>query len=212
MSRSARALAPPNPDHDWSTFPTEITTSRPLFRAHGVEFGPWFFASGPGRFDLSDPVGTFYAADDLEVAVRERLGPTWSASPAIPRAMAEEFQVTELSLTGGLRLADIDDRAAARFGMTNELATMDDYALAQAWAATLHGAGFDGIRYRARFTPDKSSNAVALFGEAGSRDWPFSSVIDGVTACRAIGLQILETPETLTTITPPALSKRRPRR
>lgn len=44
--------------------------------------------------------------------------------------------------------------------------------MSQRWATAFRLSGFDGVRYFARHDPGQRRIAIALFGEAGGRDWP----------------------------------------
>jgi hypothetical protein len=200
VSRAHVAIGPPDPRLDWTSFPAETSLATRAFRSHSTLNGPWHFSSivtpDGGRFDLAGPYGTCYLAATVEGAVRERLGPTYSQGRIVPAAVAAAFVVTELDVPSELMLADLTDAAGARFGSTNELTTVDDYAIPQAWAQTFREAGFDGIRYLARFTPGKGPNAWALFGDSGPRSWRSHAVIDGPTATNHAGWEILPPPPT----------------
>ena len=149
-----------------------VDTGTDLFRAHGVDLGPWWFGNdGSGRFDLSPPRGTCYVALDPLSALRERLGPVLGGSQAVPEGLLEASVVSRLRLTAAREVADVQDGRAAPFGVTRELESMVPYAVPQAWARALDEAGSGGVKYGPRFTPGDSS-AVALFDAAGAADWP----------------------------------------
>jgi hypothetical protein len=133
---------------------------------HG-EHGPWWFSSdGSGRFDLTPPRGTCYLADDPVLALLEVFG------ELVPRVVSIEVLASRrlwtLALPDRCDAADTTVRAARGFGLTAELATITPYGRPQGWAASFAGAGFDGIRYRARHDPG-GGRALALFGAAGER-------------------------------------------
>ena len=72
MSRNEIAQRPPAEGQDLSAFPAK-NAGGTLWRAHAANLEPWFFASDEfGRFNLSPPNGSCYAATDPETAVRER--------------------------------------------------------------------------------------------------------------------------------------------
>lgn len=142
-----------------------------LFRAHSASLGAWWFGNdGGGRFDLAAPRGTCYVALDAVSAIRERVGPVLGGSEALPESLLEDVVVSRLRLGEARVVADLQDRSAGDFGVTRELETMVPYAVPQAWARALDDS-FGGVRYGPRFTPGECS-AVALFDEAGARDWP----------------------------------------
>jgi hypothetical protein len=136
------------------------------FRAHRADFGPWFFASNRGgRFNLSEPNGTCYFADQLETAVREMYGPLVSNSNSISAAEAARLRVSVVEPPDDVISAYVSERGVARYGVTSELACMNDYSVPQAWAEAFHRAGFGGVRYASRFAP--GTEFWALFGPAG---------------------------------------------
>ena len=143
-----------------------------LCRAHLAANGPWWFShDGGGRFDLPAPRGTCYLATDPAVAVRERLGAVLGGAPYVPASLLEGVVVSRLGVPSPRRLANLRVARAADFGVTRELEVMVPYAVPQAWARALADVGLDGVRYGPRFTPGPASS-VALFDEAGARDWP----------------------------------------
>lgn len=85
--------------------------------------------------------------------------------------LSEEFLASRRLSTvipaADLRLADLTAAGAYRFGITSELAATADYAAAHAWAAALHAAGFDGLRYHVRHDPRSRLTGIAWFGRAG---------------------------------------------
>ena len=90
LSRSVPGLAAAPADHETlSDFPGGQARGE-RFRAHQRGMRPWWYASAPstaahgGRFDLSEPHGTCYVANDIEAAVRERLGPRTAGRRWIP--------------------------------------------------------------------------------------------------------------------------------
>ncbi len=161
------------PAGDLAGFPAyRLEEGTTLFRAHRAGLGPWWFSStGEGRFDLPTPRGTCYTALDALSALRERLGPVLGTAAAVPESLLTGTVVSRLRVPEGRDVADLQTRRAASFGATRELETMVPYAVPQAWARALAGAGLEGVRYGPRFTPGECS-AVALFGDSGARDWP----------------------------------------
>lgn len=193
------------PPGDLEGFPTTmLDTDRDLFRCHLGDLGPWWFGNdGGGRFDLTGPRGTCYLALDAESAVRERLGPVLGTRPAVPGSALEDAVVSRLRAPRAWRLADLQSRRAARFGVTRELEVMVPYAVPQRWAAALDRAGHDGVRYGPRFTPGEASS-VAAFDEAGGRAWPTDPA--PVPAASVPGIPaLLDTPRRadLTVVRPP---------
>jgi hypothetical protein len=172
--RTERESVAQGPPPDTVTgFPAyAITPDADLFRAHASHRGPWWFGSGgEGRFDLPAPRGTCYTALDPESALRERIGPVLGGADAVPEPLLADVVVSRLRVPAAREVADLQSRAATRFGVTRELETMVPYAVPQAWARAFDSVGLAGVRYGPRFTPGNGS-AVALFGEAGEPGWP----------------------------------------
>jgi len=199
-SRSDLAQEPSRPGQDLSAFPAVDGPAARQWRAHSTEYDPWFFGTiGAGRFDLPDTgnVGTCYFADEVETAVRERLGPRLSVDQTITPDLAAAFVVSAIVPPEPRRCAATTDKAAVRHGVLRELTTTVRYDVTQAWADALHRAGFDGIRYASRFTTEADANSWALFGPKG----PDASltVVDGeqltgAEACAAAGVTVLAAP------------------
>ncbi|GAB3437940.1 hypothetical protein GCM10027517_09890 [Phycicoccus ginsengisoli] len=191
-------------------FPTRrLTRTTDLFRAHRSDRGPWWFGhDGGGRFDLTAPRGTCYAALDRCSAVRERLGPVLGGRREVPASLLEEVLVSRLRLPGLREVADVQSRSAGDFGVTRELESMVPYAVPQAWASAFDDAGLGGVAYGPRFTPGDAT-AVALFGRAGQPDWPVdptpveAAAVEGVPVPlappRLADLTVVRPPRTRTT-------------
>lgn len=192
MSREERAQGRPRPDLDWEHFPEYlIVAGEEAFRAHSAGKGPWYFDSGPeGRFNLPAPRGTCYAADTLEIALRERFGSRASQRGWITKTLASQAEVSVLVAAHWRRLALVSTPGAARFGVTTELTDSCPYSLSQEWAEHFAGHGFDGIRYTSRFSGGGSANAWALFGEAGEHEEGHQHWMDGVVACAEAHIEV----------------------
>lgn len=98
-----------------------------------------------------------------------------------------------------IRLADLLNERAAMFGVTAELGSTSDYERSQAWAGAFARAGFEGIRYHLRHDPTSRLVGIAVFGEAGERDWPVlaDDPIDDRTVrevARRFGIRVLPGP------------------
>ena len=145
---------------------------------------PWWFGSSlEGRFDLPEPAGTCYLAGDAVGALLEVLGAERSGG-LVAQTFFKGRVLFGLRVPEERQLADLAARASAGYGITLEIHSLVPYTLPQAWAAALHGQGFDGLRYRARHDPGGVS-AFALFGEHGVAPWP-------VDLERTIGDELLE--------------------
>jgi hypothetical protein len=196
------ALSGPAADLDLTRFPAvELPAGRHVFRAHSRHVGPWWFSQSDqgrsGRFDLASPRGTLYVADGVETAVRERVRGRAPGNRA-GLALVDDLVVSEWATARAYRCANLDTSLAARFGVTRELTALHErhYGLTQAWAEAFAAAGFEGLRYGARFTPGRA-NAWALFGQAGDAERPepaIEAVIAGPDACRQAGLSVAGAP------------------
>lgn len=163
--------SPPDPDADLRRFPRRtLRTGTVLHRV--AKHAPWWFCSDRRcRFDLDAPDGTCYLAHDETGALLELIGPELAGG-----VVSEEFlaarRIHRLTSDADVVLADTASRRAAGFGVTNELSTMVDYAIPQAWAGALHAHHYGGIAYKLRFDPGVSAGGVALFGTRGQHDRP----------------------------------------
>lgn len=175
MTGERASLALGHPPDDLSDFPNAYVEGE-RYRAHHADNGPWWFASAPeapsqgGRFDLSAPNGTCYVANDVEVAVRERLGTRAAGYRWLPADMLDDAEVSRMECADrpfpGL-LADTMNRGASGT-VTREVATTVDYQLTQEWAEAWARDGFAGVRYEPRFTVGEHLFAEAWFGPAGA--------------------------------------------
>lgn len=209
MASSRERVAQGPPPADLAGFPAyRLGTRQELHRAHRRDRGPWWFGSdGGGRFDLPAPRGTCYLATDPLAALRERLGVVLGPEPSVPASLLEQAVVSRLGVPTEQQLADLLARAASDFAVTRELQSMTPYAVPQAWARAFAGASYQGVRYGPRFSTGEVS-AVALFGEAGERDWPVDDeptpaatvpgAPTGVPAPRREELTVVRTPRTRT--------------
>lgn len=173
---------PPINPKEVEGFPHSLSTGH-RFRAHNQNHGPWHFASIPsdsnhgGRFDLHEPQGTCYVADDIEAAVRERLGPRFAGHRWIPESKI--LQSTSVSRLDPIdrpskgHLANTTAKMAARW-VTREISTTLNYPLTQEWAAAFHAAGFVGVKYEPRMSTG-SAAAEAWFAPAMSYELPYQN-------------------------------------
>lgn len=195
-SRQRPALGLPPPA--LSGFPrSRLAVDVPLYRAHTVNKSPWWFSSDlSGRFDLLQPNGTCYLSTDLATALRERFGHDLARQGLVTFDAAAGTQVSELRIPVPRWLANACARNAVDFGMTREIGTCPAYGLPQAWAAAFFGTGrHAGIRYQTRFTTGPAPNAVALFDDAGQRNWPTDPhALSGTQACAQAGIEVAHPP------------------
>lgn len=198
-----KSLGLGEPPTDVTTFPVKALTGD-WFRAHSASNGPWWFShDGSGRFDLSPPHGTCYLASHVGAAVHERLGETLVKAGMISGTEADQMKVSALPLTEAV--ADATVQRATRFGVTREIGTVVPYDLPQRWAARLHAAGHDGLRYWPRFSTSPAFRAVALFGPAGADATrpPDPAPLLGRAAARKAGITVIDLPRALPTMRPP---------
>jgi hypothetical protein len=165
--RQEQHLGEPPQPVDLKRFPSSrLTPAKPIYRLHRQARAPWYFStSGAGRFDLSGPEGTCYAALDPAVAFIE----VFYGFRIVPVEELVDVVVSTTKAPRMMRLADCASPRAAAYGVTSEINTTVDYALTQRWADALREAGFDGVRYWARHDPGRG-HALALFGPAGEQD------------------------------------------
>lgn len=148
---------------DLTGFPSGVPPAV-LVRVCRADRGTWWYSTdGSGRFDLFPPAGTCYLATDAYAAIREatRLGPV-STDWVLAR---ESRTVPPPNPTA--RLAATTRKAAGRFGVTTELATVVPYERSRRWAAAFRDHGFDGIRHELRHDQRVRPSGIALFGPAG---------------------------------------------
>lgn len=187
MSRSIPGLTSAPADHRKLTaFPGGQARGE-RFRAHRADLGPWWFAPAPstpaggGRFDLNAPHGTCYVANDIEAAVRERLGPRAAGhrwipdSPILRQTMVSVVHARDRPTKG--KIANTTHAAAARW-VTREISTILDYSLTQGWATAFRKAGFAGVRYEPRFSTGHVY-AEGWFGPQGAHDDLPHTEVDG---------------------------------
>lgn len=166
-----------------------------VYRSHSRRLGPGYFASAPadprggGRFDLESPEGTCYVATDALVALRERFGPELMDIGEVPVSLVQETAVSRLRLPDAVRAADTSSQQAGNFH-TLELVTTDDYELTQQWARAFRRAGFEGVRYQARFSTVSEPGAIALFGDGGPAEWEAEGLDDVAALARKGGIKV----------------------
>jgi len=85
----------------------------------------------------------------------------------VPAHIAAGRKLAALRIRTLRRLADLTNNTATDFGITSEIFTTERYDLCQAWAAHLHAAGYEGLRYWARHDLSHTESAIALFDAAG---------------------------------------------
>jgi hypothetical protein len=173
-AREVVGLRPPPADAAaLAGFPRRtLTPKEDLYRVSRRGRSPWWFSSsGAGRFDLPPPDGTCYVATDELGALLEAVGPDRDGGAVTTEFLAAR-RLWRLRAPAERSLGDLTARRAAGFGITAEIGTLVPYDLPRAWAARLHGAGWQGLAYWLRHDPARSEG-VALFGaEGASESWP----------------------------------------
>lgn len=197
MNRPRQQRALGTPPAQLAGFPRwRLRPDVALRRAHRAGVSPWWFSSDlSGRFDLVNPFGTCYLATDTTTALRERFGHDLVNQGTVSFTFAAQTQVSALVVPAARWLANCCHDDAARFGLTRELGTCAPYDTPQDWATALHHAGHRGLRYQTRSTAGPRPNAIALFDDAGSHDWPADPApLGGVQACTAAGITVADMP------------------
>jgi hypothetical protein len=143
-----------------------------VFQRHRGQ--PWFFASAPaddpsagGRFDLAAPDGTCYLATSKITAVLEALqefGEGLLPDSALHRRAAAEIQAPATAPAA----AQLTAASARGKGVTAGLWAGEDRVCTQAWAASLHRAGWRAAYHGVAHDPAGRLRAVALFDRAGA--------------------------------------------
>lgn len=159
---------PPSNPAALADFPVrQVFADYPYSRIHHDRFAPeWFCDCGRCRFDLptGSGMGTCYLAGHPVGAFVEKFG----RFRVVPRAVIEQHSLARLAVPSALRVADLTDRSiVGRWGLTAAIWAEGDYALPQAWAVSLHAAGFAGIWYPAAHDVIGDYHSLALFGKAG---------------------------------------------
>ena len=184
------------PPGDLSKFPAYVLQpSVPIFRIHQASHDAWWFCNdGFCRFDLMAPLGTCYAAEDPLGAFVE----TFRDFGAVSERDVATRKVATLRVGRPLRLADCTTARARGYGLTAEIHSAPEYDRTRQWAAAFAAAGFEGIRYFARYDPSASLRSLGLFGKAGAhpgrpaRSAPISVELL-VQAANDFGIEVLPT-------------------
>lgn len=147
---------------DLRGFPASTVPSRLVRVCRAASSTWWYSSDGSGRFDLRRPEGTCYLATDTYAAIREasRLGP-------VSIDWVHDRELREVAPSDpNARLAATTRKAAGRYGVTTELATLVPYDLPRRWATAFRNHGFDGIRHQLRHDQRARPSGVAIFGPA----------------------------------------------
>lgn len=158
------------PPDQLSGFPRyRLRSSRPLYRIHRRDRGPWWFSNdASGRFDLHPPSGTCYLAEDPLGSFVE----VFRDAPLVAEADVDKRAVSTLFVPQDAVLADCTASRALAFGVTAVIHSTEQYERTQKWAAAFAAWGFGGVRYLVSHDPGQRLVGVALFGSAGAQAWP----------------------------------------
>lgn len=144
----------------------------PLLRVCREEFAaPWYFSHDKsGRFDLSAPRGSCYSASDSVGAMRETLGPDYEPGDIVAWIFWKirvVWEIRPVPARWSKGIADLRTDGRDGIGMTNEIFSMDDYSLPQAWAEKFAEAGWEGMKVSLRDVMSPERFGVVVFGAAG---------------------------------------------
>jgi RES domain len=152
-----------------------IPTDTRLYRVHLAGREPNYFAGDHfGRFNPppgDTTFGTMYCSLSPEGGFIEVL--CRGGIPIVGQVSLIEREISTLRPVRPLDVADFTNPAVlGGFGITGSISAggASLYGVTRRWAAALHAAGFDGLRYRARHDPSLSQVSFALFGEHDTFD------------------------------------------
>ena len=205
MTRQATALGEPG-DRPLSELPrSPLDTHHVAYRAHHKDRSPWWYASNDdGRFNLQNPDGTCYLANNRTCAVREVAGESLIELGYVTADFAASRIVSTLAMPAPRTLADLTHSDAANHGITREIHTCVPYRIPRLWAAAIHLHCFDGIRYLPRFSTGVNDIGFALFGAAGQHDHPKDPAPQRFeSAALGAGIKVVRPPRTVTILDPP---------
>jgi hypothetical protein len=154
----------PAPLDDLPELPSTKLGAKPLWRIHAADVAPWFFDIGPdGRFNLAES-GACYLAEEPTGAFVEKFGRLLRPGGVIPEPLVDAQRLSRLRPPKANVVDLTDPTVLGLIGLTAEIHSTSDYNLTQGWALALQGAGYDGIRYKARHDPRGELVSIALFG------------------------------------------------
>lgn len=152
---------PPPPAHVENRELPILAYRRALYRIHRLHQDPAFWGkTGLNRFDA--PGGEFavlYAAADPAGAFIEAYGD--SLNRTVTSSSLNLRGWARVELTRDLRLVDLSGPGLAQLAADERLCS-GDHDAAQQWSLTLwrHRASVDGLYYRARHDPSRTSAAI----------------------------------------------------
>lgn len=156
---------PPDDTAALVDFPFIDPAGRSVWRVTRAQFAmtPWYYsASVSGRFNLEEPYGTCYWAEDpigaiLEVFLREADGGVVTSQFVGERRLVR-------TLSRSAHMADVNSAGARGYHITLEIGALPPpYDISRAWAMAFHGAGFGGVRWILRHDA-AASHGLAYFG------------------------------------------------
>lgn len=163
----------------------------------------WYFSSTesprPGRFDLPQPYGTCYFSTEKFGAWAE----TFRGAAIVNSADVDCRTLLTVANKSEIHLANMTDKRAARFGVTLDDFSGNDYQRPQAWAQAFLKAKFDGLIALLRHDPSASARNVGVFGKAGMvgrlAGWQTTRTAPGMDVellwdLREAGFSILDVP------------------
>lgn len=133
----------------------------------------WWYSSvndvtdpGGGRFDLVEPRGTCYLAEEsFDGALVEKL--LRAPVKVVPAERLEELFHAVVTVRTTPRTADLTAPEATGFGLNAEIHTTLDYEIPRRWASALWAEGWRAVRHRLRGDVTQQLAGRALFGATG---------------------------------------------
>jgi hypothetical protein len=164
------------PPSRWAlrSLPTRRLDRLRLWRVHRATRGPWWFSSlspedpgRSGRFDLPAPNGSCYLASTRTTAILEALQDFGGG--LLPAAALKARVISNVEVPAGApHAAALTAAKAAAVGVNVGLWADRDRMLTHAWAAELHGAGWQALHHGAQHDPTGRGRSVTLFDHSGA--------------------------------------------
>lgn len=149
----------------------KATTLERIYRglnSDGRSRFPWFYSSRGagtgGRFDLAQPHGTCYLADDLDSAFQETFrGARVIAEDDVARRRVLTVTASRVSTPW----VDLTHELATEAGVSLDVFSGSAYGDSQALAAECHASGDLGVISLIRHQSDGTARGYSMFGPAG---------------------------------------------
>lgn len=185
---------------DVARLPTRLLRAgTELYRVHLASNQPWFFSSGPGRFDPVMTPGSgacYWTENELGAWVE-----AFRTRMLVPDTEIAIRALSVATLSTDVVVCDLTVRRALAAGVTAAVATSDDYRVPQTLADALQ-ARHAGVRWRVRHDLRQRLIGIAWFGPAGVADAvalaDLPPTITGdipewlvARACRTFGYEVL---------------------